>query len=62
MTIKLILEAVIAALKFPEELGNFIKLLQQAPEQRRQEINTQVGLWMKESASSDDGRPKWENP
>lgn len=58
-TIELILSAIIAALKFPSELGAFIKLVSQSPEEKRQEILAQVNAWMDESASGD--RPKWND-
>lgn len=56
----LILQAVIAALRFPEELSKFIKLISESPEEKRQKINAQVDSWMKESSESD--RPTWEAP
>jgi hypothetical protein len=59
-TFALILEAVVAALKFPGELSAFIKLISKSPEEKRTEIMTQVRAWMDESASKD--RPTWEQP
>jgi len=57
-TVLIILEAITAALKFPKELAALIKLLEKAPEEKRQEIVLQVDAWMKESSSSE--RPHWE--
>lgn len=57
-TLALILEAVVAALKFPGELSAFIRLVSKSPAEKRQEIMLQVNAWMDESASKD--RPTWE--
>lgn len=64
-TFTLILQAIIAVLKFPEEMGKFIKLVSKSPEEKRQEINHQVDAWLTESATGGPGEeveePKWEN-
>jgi hypothetical protein len=57
MSIGLILQVLLALLKFPKELSAFVRLLEKSPEQKRQEIQAQVSAWMKESAESE--RPKW---
>jgi hypothetical protein len=57
-TVSLILQAVIAALKFPTELSSFLKLIEKSSEQKRAEIVKQNEKWLQESAESD--RPKWE--
>lgn len=64
-TVALVLEAVIAALKFPEELSKFIKLVSKSPEEKRLEINAQVDAWLKDSATAEKPGeevedPKWE--
>ncbi|MFM2117261.1 MAG: hypothetical protein RL316_451, partial [Bacteroidota bacterium] len=41
-------------------LRDFVRLLEKSDEQKRQEIQTQVQSWMKQSAESD--RPQWEHP
>lgn len=56
-TLSLLLSVLIAALKFPTELSAFIKLISASPEEKRQEILTQVNAWMDQSAAGD--RPKW---
>ena len=55
--LSLILQAIIAVLKFPSAMREFIKLLEKSPEEKRQEIEMQVRLWADESAVSE--RPKW---
>lgn len=62
MTIASFITLLIAIFKFPAELSAFIKLLEKSPEEKKQEIMTQVDSWMNESASKDDGRPTWEHP
>ena len=57
MSLTLILQVLVAVMKFPKELGDFIRLLQDSPEEKRQKIQSQVSSWMKESAESE--RPKW---
>jgi hypothetical protein len=59
-TAALIIQAIIAVLKFPAELSAFIKLISKSPEEKRQEIMVQVQSWMDQSSSSD--RPTWEHP
>jgi hypothetical protein len=59
MSITLILEVLVALLKFPAELGALVKLLSKTPEEKRQEIVLQVDKWLADSAASD--RPKWED-
>lgn len=63
-TFALILQAITAILKFPEEMRRFIQLISKSPEEKRQEINAQVEAWMKDSATGGDGEevgaPKWE--
>lgn len=49
-----------ALLKFPNALRDFIILFEKSDEEKRQQIQTQVGTWMKQSAESD--RPNWEHP
>lgn len=58
MNITLILQLIIAAFKFPEEMSKFLKLIQKSPEQKRQEIVKQVDAWMKDSSESEE--PIWE--
>lgn len=60
MSLPLILEVLLALLKFPNALRDFVRLLEKSDEQKRQEIQTQVQSWMKQSAESD--RPQWEHP
>lgn len=63
-TLTLILQALIAVLKFPAEMSKFIKLVSKSPEEKRAEIVAQVDKWMEDSATSDgDGEvepPKWD--
>jgi len=58
MSLPLILQAVLAALRFPGEVVALVKLLSKSPEEKRQEIMLSVNRWMDESSSGD--RPKWE--
>jgi hypothetical protein len=58
MNIGLILSVLKALLNFPKELGDFIKLFEKTPEQRRIEIMEIVRAQSQESAKT--GRPKWE--
>lgn len=60
MSITLVLEVLLALLKFPNALRDFVRLLEKSDEQKRQEIQTQVQSWMKQSAESE--RPQWEHP
>lgn len=64
MTLTLIIQAIVAVLKFPEEMRKFIILISDSPEEKRQQINTQVDAWMEDSATGGDGEevepPKWE--
>lgn len=60
MSIGLVLQVLLSLLRFPKELGDFVRLLQDSPEEKRQKIAVQVSTWMKESAESD--RPTWEHP
>lgn len=64
-TITLILQAVLAALKFPTELSKFIKLISKSPAEKQAEINAQVDAWLAESATGGTGEevepPKWES-
>jgi hypothetical protein len=60
VSLPLILEVLLALLKFPNALRDFVRLLEKSDEQKRQEIQTQVQSWMKQSAESD--RPQWEHP
>ncbi len=54
----LILQVVMAALKFPAELSAFIKLISKSPEEKRQEILSRI---MVESDKIDqEGRPSWD--
>lgn len=57
-SITLILQALIALLKFPREMGAFIKLMSDSPEEKRAKIEAQVNAWTKESSESE--RPSWE--
>ena len=57
MSLALILQVVLTFLKFPKELGDFVRLISKSPEEKRQQISEQVSAWMKESAESD--RPTW---
>lgn len=64
-TVVLILQAIVAALKFPSELAALIRLLEKSPEEKRQEIMIQVDAWMRDSATGDKPgeevpEPKWE--
>lgn len=60
MSIGLILQVLLALLRFPKALGDFVRLLEDSPEEKRQQIQVQVSAWMKDSAESD--RPIWDNP
>lgn len=53
MSFGLILEAIVAVLKFPEEMRKFILLISKTPEEKRQEINLQVDAWLEKSAQSE---------
>lgn len=59
-SLSVILEVLLALLKFPGELSAFVRLISKSPEEKRQEIMTQVNAWMDDSASKD--RPTWEHP
>lgn len=59
-TLALILQAVVAVLKFPEAMSAFIRLVSKSPEEKRQEITLQVKQWAEQSSSSE--RPTWEHP
>lgn len=64
--LSLILQAIIAVLKFPEEMSKFIKLVSKSPEEKRMEINAQVDKWMEDSATGEKPgeeveEPKWES-
>lgn len=52
-TLMLILEAISAVCKFPEEMSKFIKLISKSPEEKRIQINAQVDAWMAASAASE---------
>lgn len=54
----LILEAIVAVIKFPAAMESFIKLFRDSPEEKRQKIEAQVSAWAKESAESE--RPVWK--
>lgn len=58
MTFAVVLEILLAILKFPKELSAFVRLISKTPEEKRNEIMLQVNAWMNESASGE--RPKWE--
>jgi hypothetical protein len=58
MSLTLIIQAVLAALRFPGEVIALVKLLSKSPAERQQEIMLQVNAWMDESSSSE--RPHWE--
>jgi len=60
MSFTLILQAILAILKFPKELGDFIRLLEKSPEEKRQEIHKKVLSEFNEMAK--DERPTWEAP
>lgn len=52
------IELLIAVLKFPGEVRAFVRLLQKAPEEKRQEIMQKIA---KEQAAFEQGdRPKWD--
>jgi hypothetical protein len=53
MSIALVLQVLLALLRFPKQLGEFVRLLEDSPEEKRQKIAAQVSLWMKESAESE---------
>lgn len=58
MSLALILEVLVALLKFPKELSAFIRLISKSPEEKRQEILKTIEA---ESAAIDAGeRPKWD--
>ena len=58
MNVLLIIEAILAALKFPEELRAFLLLIEKTPEEKRQEILKRI---QEESDGLDHGsRPKWD--
>lgn len=65
VTFSLVLEAIVAVLKFPTEMQKFIKLVSKSPAEKQAEINAQVDKWLEESATQEgDGEevepPKWE--
>jgi len=60
MSIAVIFQVVLAALRFPSEMTAFIKLLQKTPEENRQDILTAVNAMITASQSSPDGRPAWD--
>lgn len=65
-TFTLILQAIIAVLKFPTEMSKFIKLVSKTPEEKRIEIDRQVEKWLAESATNEQPGeevepPKWES-
>lgn len=58
MSVALILNVIMALLKFPAELGAFIKLVSKSPEEKRQEI---LKMIQAESDKLDkEGRPSWD--
>ncbi len=58
MSLALILQVIMALLKFPKELGDFIRLISKSPEEKRQEIMKKIEA---ESQSIDHGgRPEWD--
>jgi hypothetical protein len=63
-TLYLILQAIIAAMKFPAEVSKLVKLLSKSSTEKQIEINAQVDLWLSESATGgteeEVKEPKWE--
>lgn len=59
MTFAVILEILLAILKFPKELSAFVKLISKSPEEKRQAIMKQIE---NESRKLDlEGRPGWDD-
>lgn len=58
MSFSLILSVLVALLKFPTELGAFIKLISKTPEEKRQEVMKAIQI--ESDAIDASGRPSWE--
>lgn len=59
MSISLILQVVVALLKFPAELRSFLLFLEKAPEEKRQEMNERLNK--ENQAFADTGiPPQWD--
>ena len=57
-TALLILQAIMAALKFPSELSAFIKLISKSPAEKRDEITKRI--LAEEEKFAETGRPTWD--
>lgn len=58
MSIALVLQVLVALLKFPAELGAFIRLISKSPEEKRQEIMKRIEA--ESQAIDNGGRPEWD--
>lgn len=56
MSIGVILEILLAALKFPSEMSAFVKLISKSPAEKRQQIMADVEAQLK--GFEDSGRPQ----
>lgn len=67
MSLSLFLQLLTAIFRFPQELAALVRLLEKAPEEKRQEIVLEVGRWMAQSqtgtkpGSDEVEGPKWES-
>lgn len=57
-TFTLILQAILAVLKFPKELGDFMRLIEKTPVEKTTEILQRVNAEMEDVLRG--GRPKWD--
>jgi len=57
-TLTLIIQAIVAVLKFPKELGDFIRLIEKTPVDKQTEIIQRVNAEMEDFLAG--GRPKWD--
>lgn len=55
MSIAVIFQVILAALKFPEEMAAFIKLLSKTPDEKKQEITAAIEAQL--ASFEDTGRP-----
>ena len=60
MTLAAWIELITLVLKFPSSLLEVARLFQKTPEQKHEEIVSQVEKWLSQSSESD--RPNWEHP
>lgn len=58
-SLAVILEILLAVLKFPAELSAFVRLISKTPEQKRQEIMKRIQA--ESDALDKGGRPSWDD-